>query len=80
MNGNQQLKIWLLETAGNRIHGSTHEKPLTLFETERLFLKALPDNPPELAIWEKVTVHGNFQLPTIFDKKAFQNLLRNRNA
>jgi transposase len=59
VNGNQQLKTWLLETAGNRIHGSTHEKPLTLFETERLFLRALPDNPPEFAVWEKVTVHGN---------------------
>jgi hypothetical protein len=48
-----------LETAGNRIHGSTHEKPLTLFETERLFLNALPDNPPELAVWQKVILHGN---------------------
>lgn len=59
VNANQQLKTWLLETAGNRTHGSTHEKPLTLFETERLFLKPLPDNPPELAVWEKVKLHGN---------------------
>ena len=58
-DANQQLKEWLLETAGNRIHGSTHEKPLTLFETERHLLKTLPDKPPELAVWEKVTVHGN---------------------
>ncbi len=59
VDANQQLKTWLLETAGNRIHGSTHEKPLTLFETERHLLKTLPDKPPELAVWEKVTVHGN---------------------
>jgi transposase len=58
-DANQQLRAWLLETAGNRIHGSTHEKPLTLFETERHLLKPLPDKPPELAVWEKVTVHGN---------------------
>lgn len=58
-DANQQLRAWLLETAGNRIHGSTHEKPLTLFETERHLLKPLPDQPPELAVWEKVTVHGN---------------------
>lgn len=58
-NGNQQLKTWLIETAGNRIHGTTHEKPLTLFETESNFLNRLPDNPPELAFWEKVTLHGN---------------------
>ena len=59
VDANQQLRAWLLETAGNRIHGSTHEKPLTLFETERHLLKPLPDKPPELAVWEKVTVHGN---------------------
>ncbi len=58
-HSNEELKSWILETAGNRIHGSTHEKPLTLFETEKLFLNALPDNPPELAVWEKVTLHGN---------------------
>ena len=59
VNGNQQLKSWILETAGNRIHGTTREKPLTLFETERLFLKPLPDHPPECAVWEKVTLHGD---------------------
>lgn len=59
VDANQQLKSWLLETAGNRIHGSTHEKPLTLFETERHLLKSLPDQPPELAVWEKVKVHSN---------------------
>lgn len=59
VDANQQLRAWLLEVAGNRIHGSTHEKPLTLFETECHLLKPLPDNPPELAVWEKVLVHGN---------------------
>jgi len=59
VDANEQLKAWLLETAGNRIHGSTHEKPLTLFETEHHVLKPLPDQPPELAVWEKVIVHGN---------------------
>lgn len=59
MDANEQLQAWVLEVAGNRIHGSTHEKPLTLFETERPLLKPLPDNPPELAVWEKVSVHGN---------------------
>lgn len=59
VDANEQLKAWLLEVAGNRIHGSTHEKPLTLFETERSLLKTLPNNPPELAVWEKVSVHGN---------------------
>lgn len=57
---NRQLKKWALETAGNRIHGSTHEKPLTLFtQTERMLLKPLPENPPECAVWQKVMVHGD---------------------
>lgn len=57
---NRQLKEWILETAGNRIHGTTHEKPLTLFEnTERMLLKRLPEHPPEKAIWQKVIVHGD---------------------
>lgn len=59
LDANQQLKAWVLEVAGNRIHGSTHEKPLTLFETERHLLKPLPDNPPELVVWKKVKLHGN---------------------
>lgn len=59
VDGNGQLKSWILETAGNRIHGTTREKPLTLFETERLLLKPLPAQPPECAVWEKVILHGD---------------------
>lgn len=59
VDSNQQLRGWVLETAGNRIHGTTREKPLTLFETERELLLPLPDSPPELAVWEKVTLHGD---------------------
>lgn len=50
VEANQQLIQWTLEVAGNRIHGSTHEKPLTRFkQVECLLLKALPVQPPELA-------------------------------
>lgn len=60
LDGNQQLKAWSLEIAGNRIHGTTREKPLTLFsETERLLLKPLPEHPPECAVWAKVILHGD---------------------
>ena len=59
-DANAQLKCWILETAGNRIHGSTREKPLTLFsETERILLKRLPDVPPECVAWAKVKVHAD---------------------
>jgi transposase len=59
-DANQQLKSWILETAGNRTHGTTHEKPLTLFtQTESFHLKALPERHPELAVWAKVLLHGD---------------------
>ncbi len=54
---NQELMKWNLEIAGNRIHGTTREKPLTLFtQTEALLIKPLPDKPPELAVWKKIKV------------------------
>ena len=59
-DANKQLKAWILEQAGNRIHGTTKKKPLSLFvQTEKDLLKPLPDVPPELAAWAKVKVHGN---------------------
>lgn len=58
-DGNQQLKEWILATAGNRIHGTTKQRPLDRFQTEQNFLKPLPDVPPELATWAKAKLHGN---------------------
>lgn len=59
-DGNEQLKHWVLEVAGNRIHGTTRQRPLTLFiETEKPFLRPLPDVVPQLATWTQVKVHGN---------------------
>ena len=59
-DANQQLRAWVLGEAGNRIHGTTHERPLTRFaETERQFLRPLPSIPPELATWVQVKVHGD---------------------
>ena len=56
-DANRQLQAWILEEAGNRIHGTTHEKPLARFAIEQPLLKPLPDVPPELAEWAKVKVH-----------------------
>lgn len=58
-DANQQLTRWLLEEAGLRTHGSTHEKPLVLFEIEQPKLKPLPYHSPEFAVWEKVKLHGD---------------------
>lgn len=56
-DANRQLHDWILAEAGNRIHGSTHEKPLTRFAIERDWLSPLPACPPEVATWAKVKVH-----------------------
>ena len=56
-DANRQLHDWVLDEAGNRIHGSTYEKPLTRFVIEKPLLQPLPDSPPEMAIWAKVKVH-----------------------
>ena len=50
----------MLETAGNRKHGSTYEKPLNRFtEIEKHTLKELPAHPSELSVWKAVKVHGD---------------------
>ena len=56
-DANGQLHEWILGEAGNRIHGSTRERPLGLFELEKPALRTLPDQPPELAAWAKPKVH-----------------------
>jgi transposase len=59
-DANRQLQAWVMETAGNRIHGTTRERPLTRFaETEHHFLNGLPAIAPELASWVKLKLHGN---------------------
>lgn len=62
-DANRQLKEWILETAGTRVHGTTKQQPTTLFaDIEKKLLNTLPDVPPELAIWAKHKLHGNCHL------------------
>jgi transposase len=57
-DANQQLQAWVLETAGNRCHGTTRQRPLTQFtEVEQALLQPLPAVPPVPACWAKVKVH-----------------------
>ncbi len=59
-DGNRQLETWVLETAGNRIHGTTRERPLARFaETERHLLQSLPSVAPEPAVWARVKLASN---------------------
>ena len=54
---NEQARRWVLQEAGQRIHGTTRVAPLTLFELERPLMRALPAAAPDLGVWQRVTVH-----------------------
>ena len=56
-DANDQFRQWILGDAGNRIHGTTGERPLTRFAAEKSFLGPLPAQPPEPAAWARVKVH-----------------------
>jgi hypothetical protein len=59
-DANRQLHAWIMNEAGNRVHGTTREMPLKRFaEVEKSLLKTLPDVPPEPATWAKLKVHGD---------------------
>ncbi|MFC1666009.1 IS21 family transposase [Pseudomonadota bacterium] len=65
-DANRQLHQWIFNEAGNRRHGTTGEKPLTLFVDEKPLLKPLPIVPPESVVWAKVKVHRDAHVQ--FDK------------
>lgn len=66
-DANRQVQAWVLNDAGNRIHGTTRCAPLKLFtEVERALLSPLPAVPPELAVWARVKVHRDAHVQ--FDK------------
>ena len=62
-HANEQLRTWILQEAGNRIHGTTRERPLALFtQTEQAMLQPLPPIAPECPVWAKAKLHGNCHL------------------
>jgi len=54
----RQLKRWMVEIAGQRIHGTTGRRPRELFEeVEAQALSALPLSRWDPVLWKRVTVH-----------------------
>ncbi len=53
---NQQVRQWCHTTAGQRLHGTTKQRPLERFETEQPLLRPLPGTPYDLAVWKTATV------------------------
>ncbi len=67
---NRQAMDWVLGTAGNRVHGTTRQRPLSHFtEVEKDFLQPLPDVPPEIVSWTRAKLHGNCHVQ--FEKRQY---------
>jgi transposase len=55
---NRRLRHWTTDTAGQRIHGTTKERPLERFERlEQGALLPLPRSPYDPATWKQVQVY-----------------------
>ncbi len=54
---NAQVREWVLTEAGERVHGTTRERPLERFALEKPLLRPLPDIAPDLGVWACVRVH-----------------------
>jgi len=67
---NQEVRVWCNTVAGQRIHGTTKERPLVRFqETEQGRLKPLPETAYDLAIWKVVKLHRDCHI--VFDKAYY---------
>lgn len=54
----ERLARWVREIAGTREHGTTHRRPLEVFESEeKSALKALPARRFTPVVWKSATVH-----------------------
>ena len=67
---NQALRHWALHEYGDRVHGTTGERPRTVFlEREKPALKPLPERPFEVAEWKLASVHPDHYIQ--FHGKAY---------
>jgi transposase len=67
---NRGLRQWVMEIAGQRIHGTTGKRPLVVFEEEEaVALRSLPPLPFEPIEWKKAKVHTDAHI--VFDKRMY---------
>jgi transposase len=59
---NAQARAWVLEVAGQRIHGTTREQPLALFAIEKPLMRPLPPIAPDLGTWAAARLHRDCHL------------------
>jgi len=69
-DANRQLRLWLLETAAQRVHGTTHAVPWERFtQTEWLALLPLPATDYDPAVWKQVKLHRDAHV--IFERAYY---------
>lgn len=67
---NAQVRQWVLAKAGLRIHGTTHQVPLTRFaQTEQHALVPLPRTAYDPAVWKQVQLHRDGHV--VFEKAFY---------
>ncbi|MBN98295.1 MAG: hypothetical protein CME16_03460 [Gemmatimonadetes bacterium] len=67
---NTQVRHWCVQVAGQRVHGTTQEKPMDRFtKTEKAQLQPLTDHPYELAAWKQAKVHRDGYI--VFDRAYY---------
>jgi len=65
-----QLSCWVQEIAGQRRHGTTHKRPLEVFEQqERQELLELPEQRFEPVVWREAKVHPDSHVQ--FDRALY---------
>lgn len=66
----KELKRWLAEVADVRIHGTTRERPIDLFEREeRQAMKPLPPVRFEIVVWKQAKVHPDSHV--VFERRLY---------
>jgi Integrase core domain len=57
-HANADVVAWIKEIAGQRIHGTTRQKPMARFEaTEQALLQPLPEQAFDPAVWTELKCH-----------------------
>jgi transposase len=66
---NRDVLVWVNSTAGQRRHGTTKERPLDRFVTEKELLRPLSGTPYDMATWKQVKVGRDCY--TTFDRAFY---------
>lgn len=69
IQANRDVRRWALTVAGQRVHGTTKERPLERFELEREALRPLPGTSYDMAVWKEVKLHRDCHL--VFDQAYY---------